>query len=197
MTLETGVVWLAESPQILHRDISVNNVMYRRKGSKIYGVLNDFDLAAPVTIVAPPHFERTGTLPFMAMDLLEQHSTLCPTDVHLLRHDLESIFWVLAWICSRYPHKQRIKKTLSDWAICAKGELAQKKRQYLRNEAPLTAAFKFLQPWMNVLASWVVDMRIAMDTELRDKLKLGKHIGHSTMSSEIVREWLTHIYSRF
>ncbi|KAJ6545317.1 hypothetical protein B0H19DRAFT_1380009 [Mycena capillaripes] len=37
--------WLFEKANILHRDISRNNLMYRRIDGKVYGVLNDFDLS--------------------------------------------------------------------------------------------------------------------------------------------------------
>jgi serine/threonine protein kinase len=56
---------------IHHRDISTNNLMCYMYKNQPIGVLNDFDLA----IVADEHHrlarERTGTLPFMALELLE------------------------------------------------------------------------------------------------------------------------------
>ncbi|KAF5349071.1 hypothetical protein D9757_012190 [Collybiopsis confluens] len=38
--------WLYEHPRILHRDLSMANIMYRREGDNVYGVLNDFDLSS-------------------------------------------------------------------------------------------------------------------------------------------------------
>ncbi|KAJ8094393.1 hypothetical protein PM082_010827 [Marasmius tenuissimus] len=40
--------FLVEHSGILHRDGSVNNFMYRMKNGVVYGVLNDFDLAAHI-----------------------------------------------------------------------------------------------------------------------------------------------------
>ncbi|KAJ3920159.1 hypothetical protein F5877DRAFT_65966 [Lentinula edodes] len=40
--------WLYECVDILHRDLSSGNIMFRRKDNKIYGVLNDFDLSSRV-----------------------------------------------------------------------------------------------------------------------------------------------------
>jgi hypothetical protein len=41
---------------------------------------------------------RTGTKPFMAaIDLLGK-----PTDMHRYRHDLESLFYVIVYVTSRY-----------------------------------------------------------------------------------------------
>ncbi|KAF9506111.1 hypothetical protein BS47DRAFT_1353262 [Hydnum rufescens UP504] len=81
---------LHEGPKILHRDISMNNIMFcRGKENRVIGVLIDFDLAVEVD----PQYRslhldrrfRTGTLPFMAIDLLDE------TDkIHWVRHDLES-----------------------------------------------------------------------------------------------------------
>ncbi|KAI0313141.1 hypothetical protein OF83DRAFT_1031103, partial [Amylostereum chailletii] len=52
-----------------------------------YGVLNDWDLATIIGLSCHDGIERTGTLPFMAVDL-------CPPDfwlgllVRLYRHEL-------------------------------------------------------------------------------------------------------------
>ncbi|KAF8338291.1 uncharacterized protein EI90DRAFT_3118692 [Cantharellus anzutake] len=37
--------WVCDIGKVLHRDISLDNIMYREINGKIYGVLNDFDLA--------------------------------------------------------------------------------------------------------------------------------------------------------
>ncbi|KAF5358858.1 hypothetical protein D9757_008617 [Collybiopsis confluens] len=38
--------WLYTEARILHRDLSMGNIMFRRVGGKVYGVLNDFDLSS-------------------------------------------------------------------------------------------------------------------------------------------------------
>ncbi|KAN0086250.1 hypothetical protein V8E55_007384 [Tylopilus felleus] len=56
--------------KVYHRDISSSNLMYYKdQDGKICGVLNDFDLAS--TQETATGTERTGTIPFMALDLLE------------------------------------------------------------------------------------------------------------------------------
>ncbi|CAA7269104.1 unnamed protein product [Cyclocybe aegerita] len=83
---------------ILHRDVSVKNVMLDRGGR---GVLNDWDMAKKVGIPgeplppAPPetpkrHCYRTGTWYFMAAGLLGD-----PLKFHTLQDDIESFFWVV------------------------------------------------------------------------------------------------------
>ena len=54
-----------------HRDISPKNLMYYwTEQGRIVGVLNDFDLAVLASSAAQSSKERTGTLPYMADELL-------------------------------------------------------------------------------------------------------------------------------
>ncbi|KAJ3543285.1 hypothetical protein NM688_g5874 [Phlebia brevispora] len=91
---------------MLHRDISVNNIMYQMRSGRHYFILIDFDMA----IVLPSEGEftyiassihRTGTLPFMAYELIfnaaySRREGWRPIP-HLLRHDYESLFWLALW----------------------------------------------------------------------------------------------------
>lgn len=104
---------LYAAKQILHRDISIFNLAYYTdETGRVIGVLIDFDLAS-----APPFdFERTsnhrtGTVPFMALDVLDiSAGTIC---VHGLHHDLESYFYVIMWHGLGYRGASR-PKTNSD-----------------------------------------------------------------------------------
>ncbi|KAJ1299361.1 hypothetical protein OPQ81_003772 [Rhizoctonia solani] len=79
---------------VLHCDISIGNLMYDPRTQEPY--LIDADLGKLVTQLGTPSSNhRTGTLPFMAIDLLAQSPP-----PHLYRHDLESFFYVLVWICA-------------------------------------------------------------------------------------------------
>src|ERR1700679_4063455 len=59
------------------------------------GIVNDFDLA-PWVDHPTANSDRTGTIPFMAIDLLD--GGLDRRDPRLYRHDLESFAWVLAYV---------------------------------------------------------------------------------------------------
>ncbi|KAH8814647.1 hypothetical protein DL96DRAFT_1560959 [Flagelloscypha sp. PMI_526] len=84
--------WLYESVKILHRDMSEGNIMFRWIGDCVYGVLNDFDLSSDQSTEGPPTSnQRTGTAPFMAIDLLKRD----PPPRHLYRHDLESLYYII------------------------------------------------------------------------------------------------------
>ncbi|KAG0706458.1 hypothetical protein DFH29DRAFT_1022318 [Suillus ampliporus] len=87
---------------VLHRDVSPGNMMYyRTKEGVLMGVLNDYDLSSLATAFGPQGNERTGTVPFMALDLLTPEGQQGNVK-HLYRHDLESFVWVLAWVSLRY-----------------------------------------------------------------------------------------------
>ncbi|KIK59150.1 hypothetical protein GYMLUDRAFT_202102, partial [Collybiopsis luxurians FD-317 M1] len=85
--------WVHDIGRVLHRDISMNNVMFRRIEGKIYGVLNDFDLATCIDDLdrTPTSKHRTGTRPFMAY---EQHY-INWNGPPRYRHDAESFFYLI------------------------------------------------------------------------------------------------------
>ena len=68
---------------------------------RVYGVLTDYDLSSWTADLANGYTrtsqQRTGTPPYMAHELLKGTS-----DVHLYRHDVESLFYVILLACARY-----------------------------------------------------------------------------------------------
>ncbi|KAI5120094.1 hypothetical protein M0805_001250 [Coniferiporia weirii] len=114
---------------IKHRDISVENVMYRiLPDGTLRGVLNDWDLAKVGSSKEEnPKGTRTGTRPFMAIDLLEAE----PPD-HVERFDWESIFYVLLWIGCHYINGREIEGIVFvDWLEHDLGKLKKFKRSDL------------------------------------------------------------------
>ncbi|KAI0267779.1 hypothetical protein BC834DRAFT_822120, partial [Gloeopeniophorella convolvens] len=85
--------------KILHRDVSVGNILITDSGGK--GILIDWDLSKKLSINAqgrPRCMARTGTWQFISMGLL-MYPTSKP---HELQDDLESFFWVLSYQVIRY-----------------------------------------------------------------------------------------------
>jgi hypothetical protein len=84
---------------IAHGDVSYWNLMIRKDDNGAYGVVNDFDLAAIMTpgqsSPTKQGFERTGTKPFMAIELLR--AKLGQVIQRRWAHDLESVIWCLVW----------------------------------------------------------------------------------------------------
>jgi len=93
--------WLYEVAGILHRDLSMNNIMYRIIDGKVYGVLTDYDLSSWVASLNSDYTktsqQRTGTPPFMAHGLLDGSEAL-----HLYRHDVESLFYIVLILATNY-----------------------------------------------------------------------------------------------
>jgi serine/threonine protein kinase len=95
--------WLVDHAKILHRDISLANIMFRRIDGKVYGVLNDFDLSSRLSSISEvTSLQRTGTKPYMAHELLDKNWD----KGHLYRHDLESLFYVMVIFCSDYDKQE-------------------------------------------------------------------------------------------
>ncbi|KAI6006096.1 hypothetical protein EDD15DRAFT_2151332, partial [Pisolithus albus] len=65
-----------------------------------------------------------GTIPFMAIDLLREYNSPSKDFTHTFSHDLESLIYVLIWICILYqaPNEIRSDRTieqtcLKHWAL--------------------------------------------------------------------------------
>ena len=89
-----------------HNDISVKNLMYD-KHNEYRGILNDYDLAHLDGRPRPSGLGRTGTMPFMAIDMLTKEAWAGKI-TRLYRHDCKSFAWVLLWICCRYDGGKEI-----------------------------------------------------------------------------------------
>ncbi|KDQ50883.1 hypothetical protein JAAARDRAFT_199586 [Jaapia argillacea MUCL 33604] len=142
---------------IEHGDISLSNLMVRPSTGQ--GVVNDFDLAVlrkqngDRTVSGS---ERTGTIPFMALDLLSKDyfaGKIC----RLYRHDCESFIWVMPWVL--LAKTAREQQLLKSWATYDyEFSLDRRSRFLLRvrrlrlspaggNRAAWTAATKLFQ-WL-------------------------------------------------
>lgn len=132
------------------------------------GVLNDFDLASvvdPLRIVKTG-FERTGTMPFMALDLLRGVGFEGKFPRHY-RHDLESFCWVFIWICYSYDQGKKIPQPspCTRWITtspdsCWDVKSGSPKR--LRNSQP-TDSYRVFQNILHVLAKFWVDFDYGCD----------------------------------
>jgi len=105
--------WLYVHAGILHRDLSLNNIMYRiikeinEAGvteERVCGVLTDFDLASWTNTLTRDYTktsqQRTGTPPYMAHRLLDGTDAL-----HLYRHEVESLFYIMLILAAHYEFK--------------------------------------------------------------------------------------------
>lgn len=113
---------------IQHADPSLENCMY--DPTTKCGILNDWDLAVRANA---PHAStgRTGTIPFMAIDLLSDEYWKGIL-VRQYRHDLEGFQWVLAWVCMcSESHEDQGDPRLNLWRTGDRAACRQRKVDFL------------------------------------------------------------------
>ncbi|KAK7036641.1 hypothetical protein VNI00_011574 [Paramarasmius palmivorus] len=148
--------WLVGYPGIMHRDISMNNLMFRMNiNKKICGVLNDFDLACFISEMNDfQALQRAGTKPFMSIDLL------CPPNIemepmHYARYDLEAFVYVFAAIVAHYEDGRYTSNPLyEEWFKGTWESAGTAKRVWLMEplaEESLTANYKSLKDLLSSL----------------------------------------------
>ncbi|KAG6814874.1 hypothetical protein H0H87_006863 [Tephrocybe sp. NHM501043] len=90
--------------KVLHRDISVGNIMMKRVDGVLRGYLIDWDLSLdmslPDTVAAQD--ERTGTWQFIAVRLLERPKAGEEPLIQNQVDDVESFFHLAMWMALRY-----------------------------------------------------------------------------------------------
>lgn len=110
--------------------------MYEKRGDRYHFLLTDFDMAT--TLVPQDHSadpklipsckDRTGTLPFMAREIIESalwerdHEGQESPTKQCLRHDLESLLYVCVYALCMYAHNgltdreaSDLKDAMNDW----------------------------------------------------------------------------------
>ncbi|KAH9889565.1 hypothetical protein C8Q73DRAFT_737327, partial [Cubamyces lactineus] len=95
---------------VQHRAISLDNLMCRGEDGDLFcAVLNDWDLGIDAKDANLTHtgLAVTGTVPFMAIDLLTQEALDGKVAV-LYRHDLEAFIWVLVWAVCCYDNGKMV-----------------------------------------------------------------------------------------
>ncbi|KAJ5559163.1 hypothetical protein N7461_003135 [Penicillium sp. DV-2018c] len=130
---------------ILHRDISVNNLM-----------INE-DKENPETVLSGAN-KKTGTRAFMAIGALLGEK-------HTFMHDLESFFWVIFWICIHYegPGKGRAVARFDKWNFVDTEELAGMKKGEISDEADFVrSANEYFTKYYRPLVPCVNNLRKAV-----------------------------------
>ncbi|KAF5381482.1 hypothetical protein D9757_008134 [Collybiopsis confluens] len=183
--------WLYEHPRILHRDLSMANIMYRREGDNVYGVLNDFDLSLFRTRMdeGPTSKHRTGTKPFMAYDLLDT----AWDKVHRYRHDLESLFYIILILSCHYsdPTTQASSLPFKAWFDQTDDLIASQKYRFLGSPSPILP----VQPYFSAFTKWLRDIRLILGmgfksqplnvTGLYDWDTLGGHVTYTSVMKDM------------
>src|SRR6266404_9047089 len=117
---------------IYHRDISDGNLMYRRDKNtgEVIGVLADFDLSS-LEEQASQNTERTGTVLFMALDLLSTKA-LVGQVTHDYGHEAEAYFWVGVYNTACYDNGHTVHLAVpAQWNSLGAITMRKDKRDYL------------------------------------------------------------------
>ncbi|SZF04641.1 unnamed protein product [Blumeria hordei] len=149
---------LVMDAKILHRDISVNNILLtgNKKTDKLGGVLIDLDLA---TLMSDGNFQEkaqvmTGTMQFIALDILENSFETTGTFVtDSYRYDLELFLYVLVWMCisrgwkkGTNPHETFVSK----WYTGTAQEIHSHKQLSIKFVSFVKILFKFSSMFKDV-----------------------------------------------
>jgi serine/threonine protein kinase len=92
---------LLDNGKMLYRDIFENNIIITTPAAEgdPKGRLIDMDLGKELNSVPSGASHRTGTMQFMAIEVLQGKG-------HTYRHNLELFFYVFIWMCIRYSRKE-------------------------------------------------------------------------------------------
>jgi serine/threonine protein kinase len=145
----------------LHRDISIGNVLISEDETE--GFLIDLDHAIRVDRAENSGARgRTGTKVFMSIGLLLQGDNP-DREPHSFMDDLESMFWLLFWICVHYsgPGGRGFEKSTDyeEWNFRSPKKLGDEKAGLVGKELDFlrritddfTDYFAPLVPWVNQL----------------------------------------------
>ncbi|KAI0977456.1 hypothetical protein F4678DRAFT_413137 [Xylaria arbuscula] len=142
---------------LLHRDISINNIIINEgiNKSSFSSFLIDLDLAVQVNRTeASGAKEITGTRAFMAIGVLmgEGHSYM---------DDLESFFWVLFWTCVHYDRNGYDRETdFTKWNEVDTMTLADLKKAVIDDDRDfIPKADRYFTDYYKPLIPWVDKLR--------------------------------------
>jgi hypothetical protein len=148
---------LRQEAGILHRDISMNNVLVNEVDDSTWsGFLIDLDLAIKENrLKSSGALDKTGTKVFMAIWALlgDQHSFM---------HDLESFFWVLFWICIHYtgPKAGRTVQEFNNWNYMTMQSLATMKCGTIDESHFMRTMIASVTPYFQPLIPWIDELRM-------------------------------------
>ncbi|KAJ1728638.1 hypothetical protein LPJ61_003926 [Coemansia biformis] len=137
--------------KILHRDISINNILLRRVGDVVGSMVIDLDNAMRTGckhVAAEP--DRTGTLPYMRIGSLE-NSSVDRTELD----DWESALYILCWLgtiginlTDQDLYARRVPPPIQEWLNGATSVIAQTKRTHMGSTEAFALSIlnKFLGP---------------------------------------------------
>jgi hypothetical protein len=74
-----------------------------------------------------------GTIPFMSINILQEYSSPTPSFVHSFTHNLESLIYILIWVCVLYHTPMEVCKDQNINQTCLKQCASTKKLNNMSN----------------------------------------------------------------
>ncbi|KAI9804850.1 MAG: hypothetical protein M1825_001219 [Sarcosagium campestre] len=178
---------------ILHRDISENNIIITKPETDGFkGMLIDLDLAKELGGGRSGARCRTGTMEFMAIEVLDGIS-------HTYRHDLESFFYVLLWLCGRRGwefvgrvNNQPERSVLNMWYSGSYRDIASAKRGHMDSGGIEYILQEFPQPELDCVRPLCRELR-AILFPFRHGLFIGTPKDPELLYGPIIRAYDTAI----
>lgn len=248
LTVIIGHRAVYKATRILHRDISINNIMfYLDKSGVAVGVVCDWDIAkqlhesqtqidvivrdAILSNVAPPasfasapldktehsvqqptaadadqpasreRRYRTGTVPFMALDLLVYKTP----PQHLYRHDLESFFYILVWFLAGFKPDEKKIGRIHEWYNADFQRIGREKGSRIKQKKDIMSLIEAGdETYTEACGSWVVNLLLDLitpltrafdditdkvgDAEVRHRKRLASASASADLLVELVRD---------
>jgi hypothetical protein len=142
--------------------------MYDEK--RMCAVLSDYDLSTFRENQRLPKTDRTGTIPFMAIDLLNDKYWRGEI-ARVYRHELEAFIWILPFVFLRYNDQKHDPRTLvenwmtSDYEDCARRKFIFLKPSTLPEIERLCKP-DYIEQWRLAqhLLSWLIRVDLMLST---------------------------------
>ena len=121
--------------------------------------------------------DRTGTGPFMALDLLLYRQP----PVHLYRHDLESFFWVLVWFVTTFKPDTHEIGFIREFLQTNLESIGEQKQKYITDAAAREVLDERIDPsYLAVRDTWIYNLHF--------HLLLPTHNEYARFTSHIVTQ---------
>jgi hypothetical protein len=137
--------------------------MFKCHEGRAKGIVNDWDMASHLNatgeVPTSTARHRTGTIPFMARDLLVDEPP-----VHLYRHDLESFFYILIWAAVHFDIQNKTRlpthHALKPWDDDSlKAARSAKSALFLTYDDTYSLLFRHVrEEFRDVLDNWILPL---------------------------------------
>lgn len=169
--------------------------MYRRNDQgHVCAVLNDWDLGIDAQGADMTHtgVEVTGTVPFMAIDLLTQKALDGKVAI-LYRHELESFIWVLVWRVCCYDNGTLVRavpQNFHSWDVHNLVACGYMKRAFLEDHPkamePASQGWKGGYHLASNLLDYLADKLAERDTKKRALARQARYQGSTPLEEQEV-----------